>query len=325
MYPNSLKLNPCLHSRTGYIAHSPRFHRLFIQLTVLALLFCPPLVSAYAAAVIDDTGASVKLSAPAQRIVSLAPHATELIFAAGAGDAVVGVAEFSNYPPEAASLQLIGNSSNLNLESIVGLQPDLIIAWKSGNTGGQVEQLARMGLPVFFSEPRRLVDIPANIERIGQLAGTQDTANRTAKQFRDDLRKLQQTYAERTPVKVFYEIWPQPLMTVNGEHLISQIIELCGGVNIFHALPTLAPVVNFESVLTANPEVIISASSAEPKADWYRKWLHWTQISAVKNRQFYYIEPDTIQRQSPRILNGARQLCKHLEQQRQTVSPVAPP
>jgi len=275
------------------------------------LLFLP--VSATALEVTDDTGQRVHLDKPAQRIVSLAPHITELLFAAGAGDAVVGAVNYSNYPPEATRLASVGSYESLNLEAIAALQPDLVVAWKSGNSGLQIEQLSRLGLQVFYSEPRRLEDIASNLKRLGRLAASEDSANAAAARFNAHYRQLQARYSRAEPVRVFYEIWHQPLMTVSGKHLISQVIKLCGGHNIFSSLTALAPTVNTEAVLAANPEVIIASGMAAQRLE---QWRAWPQLAAVKNRQLHFIPPDLIQRQTPRVLEGAELMCEQLEQAR---------
>lgn len=278
------------------------------------LLFLP--ASATALEVADDTGQHVHLDKPAQRIVSLAPHITELLFAAGAGDVVVGAVNYSDYPPEATRLANVGSAESLNLEAIAALQPDLVVAWKSGNSGLQLEQLGRLGLPVFYSEPRRLEDIASNLKRLGRLAASENSANAAATRFNKHYRQLEARYSRAEPVKVFYEIWHQPLMTVGGQHLISQVIKLCGGHNIFSNLTALAPTVNPEAVLAADPEVIIASGMAAQRPEWLDQWRAWPQLAAVKNRQLYFIPPDLIQRHTPRVLEGAERMCEQLEQAR---------
>jgi len=196
------------------------------------------------------------------------------------------------------------------------LQPDLVVAWKSGNSSSQVERLIQLGLPIYYSEPRRLEDIASNLQRLGQLAASKDSANAAAARFNARYRQLEARYSQARPVRVFYEIWHRPLMTVNGEHLISQVIKLCGGRNIFSDLATLAPTVNPEAVLSANPEAIIASGKAAQQPEWLDQWRNWPQIAAVKNRQLYIIPPDLIQRQTPRVLEGAEQMCEQLEQTR---------
>jgi len=283
---------------------------------VLLCLFLLFPVSASGLEVTDDTGQRVYLEKPARRIISLAPHITELLFAAGAGDAVVGTVSYSDYPPEAARLANVGNYESLNLEAIAALQPDLVVAWKSGNSSLQIEQLRRLGLPVFYSEPRHLEDIASNLKRLGRLAASENSANAAAARFSERSRQLEDRYSRAKPVRVFYQIWHRPLMTVNGKHLISQVIKLCGGRNIFSDLAALAPTVNPEAVLAANPEAIIAAGIEAQQPEWLDQWRKWPQVAAVKNRQLYFIPPDLIQRQTPRVLEGAERMCEQLEQAR---------
>jgi iron complex transport system substrate-binding protein len=282
-----------------------------VHLVLFSLFFCLP-VQAGEIQVRDDTGRTITLNAPAKRVVSLAPHVTELLFAAGAGDTLVGGVSYSNYPPEATRLPIIGSHERLNLEAILALKPDLLVAWKSGNIVTQVEQLGRLGIPVFYSEPRQLDDIASNLDRLGLLTGTSTTATAASEEFRHRLRGLAAQYANQTPMRTFYQIWHQPLMTINGEHLISQVITLCGGRNVFASLETLAPAVDREAVLRADPQVIIASGMAKQQPEWLDEWKQWPQLSATRFDQLYFIEPDLIQRQTPRILDGAGIMCRQL-------------
>jgi iron complex transport system substrate-binding protein len=268
--------------------------------------------------VVDDAGEQIMLATPARRIVSLAPHLTEILYAIGAGDRLVGVTQYSDYPPAARSLVQVGGSSALDLERILSLKPDLIVAWSSGNNPAQLERLRAAGFVLFTSEPRHIVDIPATARRLSQLTGTEVQARQFVQTFNQRYTKLQQTYAGHRPVRLFYEIWPQPLMTVNGEHLISDVMRLCGAVNIFAEVPALVPTVSVEAVLAAAPEIIIAGGREEEHRDWLKAWRRWTQLPAVKHNQLYFINPDYMQRQGPRILDGAEQLCVDVERARQT-------
>ena len=267
--------------------------------------------------VIDDTGAEVTLAAPARRIVSLAPHVTEILYAIGAGDRLVGVARYSDYPPAARALTQVGGANALDLERILALRPDLVVAWQSGNNAAQLARLRAAGLVVFASEPRRLEDIPDTAVRLGKLAGTTEEARRFGQAFQQRLARLQQQYAGRNTVRLFYEIWPRPLMTVNGEHLISDVMRLCGAVNVFAEVPALVPTVSVEAVLAAAPEIIVAGGKDDARPGWLEAWRRWPQLPAVKNNQLYYIDPDLLQRQGPRILEGAQRLCVVVDQARQ--------
>lgn len=270
---------------------------------------------AFAAQVADDMGRAVVLSEPARRIVSLSPHTTELLFAAGAGDCIVGVVDFSDYPETAKSLPRVGSAGAMDLERIVALRPDLIVGWRSGNPAAALDRLMKFGIPVFVSEPRRLDDIPSNVERLGALAGTADVAARESRRFRDETERLRAQYSRRAPVRVFYQIWDQPLITVNGEHMISSVLTLCGGTNVFATLGLLAPQIAVESVLAADPEVIILGDS-EARHHGTRFWERWPSLRAVTRNHVYHVPPDHMQRQSSRILLGARRVCEILDEVR---------
>ena len=266
--------------------------------------------------VLDDTGKTITLAQPAQHIVSLAPHITEMLFAAGAGDKVVGVVEYSDFPPAASTIPSVGSAMQLDLETLLALQPDLIVAWHNGNSKALVEKIETLGFKVFRSDPKQLEDIAADMEALGILAGTQATATQAAADFLAQLRDLRQRNRGKANVRVFYQIWHEPLMTVSGDHLISKAIELCGGENIFAGLSILAPQVSLESVLVANPQAIIVGGKSEERQKWLQYWLKWDTIAAVKEGSVFVIDPDIIQRHSPRITQGIEQLCGYLDQVR---------
>jgi iron complex transport system substrate-binding protein len=226
---------------------------------IAAALFASA-VHAYAAiTVTDDSGATVTLPAPAQRVISLAPHVTELLYAAGGGAKMVGAVSYSDYPAEAKQLPRVGDNKALDLERIVALKPDLIVVWRHGNAQRQLDRLREMHVPLFFSEPHHLDDIAVSLTKLGQLLGTSPTADAAAAAYRRDIAQLRTQYANRPPVSVFYQVWDQPLMTLNGEHMVSDVIALCGGHNVFAKLEPLVPTVSTEAVLAANPEAIFTA------------------------------------------------------------------
>lgn len=274
------------------------------------------LASAVAAAaeirLIDDAGRGVSLKQPAQRIISLAPHLTELLFAAGAGGRLVGTVEFSDYPPAAQGIARVGDSAQLDLERIVALKPDLVLVWQDGNAQRQLEKLLQLGIPVFYNEPRRLPDIARAIEQFGLLAGTEAVALPSARAFAARVEELRRRYAGRAPVSVFYQIWDQPLMTVNGEHLISDVVRLCGGQNVFAGLKPLTPEISIEAVLAADPEAIAGMSAEAGQAGNLDQWKRWPRLQAVARGNLFVIDADLISRNTPRILDGAEQLCEQL-------------
>lgn len=278
--------------------------------TVLPQLACAEIV------VRDDMGNTVRLAAPAKRIVSLAPHVTENLFAAGAGAQVVGASEYSDYPEAARKLAKVGGYSRLNLEAIVALKPDLIVGWSSGNAPAHLAKLQAMGIPLYLSQPKHLPDVASEIERLGQLAGSDAAAKSAAQTFRQRLEGLRGKYGSRPPVRTFYQIWNRPLMTVNGEHLISDVMHLCGGENVFAKLPQLAPAVTEEAVVASNPEAIIASGMGDSRPEWLDSWRRFKQTTAVSRDNLYFIPPELMQRHTSRILDGADKLCAQLEQVR---------
>lgn len=264
----------------------------------------------------DDLGVKHSLAEPAQRIVSLAPNITELLFYVGAGGQIIGADEYSNYPEQATQITRVSNYAAANYELILTLQPDLVIAWHSGNGDKIINRIKALGLPVFVIEPRKMADIPEVFRRLGKLTGHDDTASERAAGFRLSLEALAYEYREKSPVRVFYQIWNEPLITLNGKHLISDVLTLCGGENVFAEATPLVPYVNMEGVIKADPQVIIASGSSEDSPAWLDMWQQWPYITAVKNSHVYFIPPDLMQRHSLRILEGARQVCGYLDQAR---------
>lgn len=283
---------------------------LFFRLTVAMLIS----TAAHADLVVkDDTGQEVRLKAPAKRIVTLAPHAAESLYAAGAGAKLVGTVDYSDYPPEAKKVPRVGGYSRIDLEAVAALKPDLVLAWESGNNMTQVDKLRALGLTVYVSQPNTIDNIANQIERLGQLAGTEAVANATADRFRKRLDSLRTTNASKPKVRVFYQIWKTPLMTVGGPQIISDAIKICGGDNVFGHLKQMAPNVTVEAVLEADPEAIVATGMGDAKPEWLHDWDKWTRMTAVKRDNLFHINPDIMQRHTPRILDGTEKLCAHLD------------
>ncbi len=282
----------------------------FLTLTATVVL----IASAQAELVFkDDTGREVRLKGPAKRIITLAPHATEMLYAAGAGDRLVGTVEYSDFPPAAKKVPRVGSYDRFDLEAISALKPDLIIAWESGNPAAPVEKLKALGLTVYVSQPNRMEDVAGQLERLGQLAGTEGTANAAAAQFRLRLDTLRRNNAGKPKVRVFYQIWIAPLMTVGGPQIITSAINLCGGENVFGHLTQMAPTVSVEGVLAADPEAIVATGMGDARPEWLNDWNKWSRMTAVKRGNLFHIHPDLMQRHTPRILDGAEQLCADLD------------
>ncbi|CAJ0811402.1 cobalamin-binding protein [Ralstonia flaminis] len=300
-------------------ARFPHFARRLcvLGLAALAVAAAPALA---AISVTDDTGATVTLQHPAQRIVSLAPHATELLFAAGGGARIVGTVAYSDYPPAARDIPHVGDNRALDLERIAALKPDLVVVWRHGNAQKQIDRLRALGIPLFFSEPHRMGDIPRSIEALGTLLDTRASAHDAAQQFRQQVDTLRNRYASKPPVQVFYQVWEQPLMTLNGQHIFTDMLALCGGRNIFASEPLLVPTVLPEAVIAANPEVLLTASMGATQGsrpiDTLDGWKRWPQLLAVQRGNLFSINGDLINRFGPRLVEAAAQLCDDLEQAR---------
>ncbi|ABI58160.1 cobalamin-binding protein [Alkalilimnicola ehrlichii MLHE-1] len=261
----------------------------------------------------DDLEREICVQAAEPRIISLAPHITEQLFAVGAGALIVGTVNFSDYPPEAEAIPRVGGYNRIDVERVLAKAPDLVVAWRSGNPRAHVERLEALGLTVYVSEPRRFEDVARALERLGRLAGREQAGAEAADGFRDEVAALRRQYADRDRVSLYYQIWDQPLMTVNDEHLIGEAIALCGGWNVFGDSDRLTPKVDRESVLGADPEAILASGMGEEREDWVDEWRAWPASTAVQRDNLFFIPPSLLQRHTPRILEGTRLLCEALE------------
>ena len=256
---------------------------------------------------------------PAQRIVSLAPHLTELAYSAGAGAKLVGAVEHSNYPAAARALPRIGDAFRFDFERIAALEPDLVLAWRTGTPMQAIERLGALGFRTEVVATARLVDIAAALRRIGVLAGTEAEAELAAAEFEHALASLVEQNAGAREVLVFYQISLEPLFTINDRHLISELLQACGGRNVFADAGDLAPVVGIEAVLARDPEVIIAAR--EGGADELEFWRRWPDLAAVRRDNLFAVDADLVARATTRSLAGAGEICRALDEARR--KPVA--
>lgn len=260
--------------------------------------------------VIDDNGTQIRLKNPIRRIITLAPHAAELVYAAGAGDYLIGVVEFSDYPKQVLSLPHVGDSMRINKEVILTLHPDLIIAWPSGNRPQDLTWLEQHGFAVYRSEPATLEAIADNLLDLGILTAT-TAAKRAAINFSSRLIELRKHYIQLPLHSLFYQVWFSPLITLGSTHLINQVFKSCGGQNLFPHLKSVAAVVSKEAVLTANPYAIIIDTSIAG-TEVFSWWQRWIFLDAVRWQRFIDIPAELLQRPTPRILDGLEQLCSTL-------------
>jgi iron complex transport system substrate-binding protein len=278
----------------------------------VVLASCIAAHSAFAIQLNDDRGSSIERKAPAVRIIALSPHLAEIAYAAGAGAQLIAVVRYSDYPPAAQKLPRVGDASRIDIERVLALKPDLVLGWRSGNPASDIERLQKLGFRVVVSEPRRLSDVAQSVRTIGALAGTEAAAKRAADAFDGELAALRARYSARVPVRVFYEIWHRPLLTVNGAHIISDVLTLCGGVNVFAGETLLTPAVSLEAVLAATPDVVLGGSSAASPDALAAAWKR-APVARLRELPVRFVPPDLIQRQTPRIAEGARAVCEHLE------------
>ncbi len=294
-------------------------------LLLAAALLCGTGAAAAPVEAIDDAGVTVRLAAPAERIVSVAPHLTELLFEAGAGGRIVGAVAYSDHPEAARAIPRVGDSAQLDLERIVALKPDLIVAWHHGTPAAQLQRLRRLGVPVYASESRTMAGIAGTLRRLGALTGGAALAEARAAAFEQQVAALRRQYAGRATLRVFYQIWPQPLMTVNGQHLISEALGLCGARNLFADLAPLTPIVTLEAVAALDPDAIVSGSVAAGAAADLAAWQRLGSLRAVREQRLLVVDPDRLHRQSGRVVDGARELCERLDTLRRRPAANAPP
>ena len=284
---------------------------------IAALLLAAAAGAQAAVSVVDDAGRRVTVQQPARRVISMAPHATELLFAAGGGARVVGAMNYSDYPEAAKKIPLVGSNSVIDMERVLALKPELIVVWHSGNTARQIAQLESLGVPVFHSEPRTLGQVADNIERLGRLLGTDAAATSAAGALRARLAGLEARYARRPPVTVFYQIWDQPLYTLNDAQIASDAIRVCGGRNVFGTLKAVAPEVGIEGVLQADPEAIMAGKRHDPANPGLKLWEPYKSMTAVKRGNLLTVDGELLTRPGPRVVDGAARLCEALEAVRQ--------
>ena len=287
--------------------------RRMVWAATLSLLcaWVPPVLAQSCAK--DGRDRLVCLDQPATRIATLSPGATELVWAAGAGEKVVAVVDYSDYPPAARHVPKVGSHTRLDMERLLALEPDLVIAWVTGNPEEQVAMLEELGLPVFSIEPRNFEAVSTTIEQLATLADTETEGFAEAERFRRGIDALRTDYAESEPVPVFYQVWDQPLMTVNNEHLIGEMIQLCGGDNVFGDLDRLVPRISPEAVISSDPEAILAGGMGEENRHWLTRWKDFPEMTATARDNLFFIPPSLVQRPTPRMLEGTRLFCEKLE------------
>ncbi len=252
----------------------------------------------------------------AQGIVTLAPALTELVYAAGAGHKLVAVSAWSNYPAEATRLPVIADHAAVNREALLALKPDVVLAWKTGTSARMLEAVRSLGISVRLIDGQRIDDVPRLLREIGQVAGTLESAEKAASAYESRLANIRKQYATLRPVPALIEIWHSPLMTVTGTHYMSDALVACGGRNVLADLPGITPEVSMERIVEIDPEAIVGAGSADGAAKFKENWKRLASLKAVKRDALIWLDPDTFQRQTPRLLDGVQMLCTALSRLR---------
>ena len=252
----------------------------------------------------------------AQRIISLAPHITEMLYSAGAGNKIVGVVNYSDYPNDALTKPIIGGYNAINLEKVIELNPDLILGWESGNRLQDMKRLKELGFKLSVFEVKTLDDIPDRIEQLGVALGSANQAKQKASELRNTLKTLRQVYQSRVPVSSFYQIWHKPLITMNGDQFISQAMDICGAKNVFSDLPKLTAKIGLESLFQRDPQLFLIGGEASFQQDWLKTWQGYPNLKAIKNNQIYLLNNSHYQRPTARLINHLEDLCLKVDQAR---------
>jgi len=252
----------------------------------------------------------------AQRIVALAPHIVEMLFDIGAGNKIVGAVAYSDYPKAALDIPRVGSYHGMQIEKLLALNPDLVIVWKSGNSQSDIDKIKRLGINVVLSNPVNIDDVATELRYFGGLTGHEKQAEIAALAYEKHLKTLRIENQNKQPIPVFYQLWSEPMMTINGSTWINQLIEVCQGVNVFKSNPTPYPKISTENVIVAQPHLMILPDENSDKPQPIIDWQKWPEIPAVKNNKFIHVDADLLHRFSTRMLNGIEDMCEKIDQHR---------
>jgi iron complex transport system substrate-binding protein len=266
-----------------------------------------------AVSVTDDTGHTLTLPRSPQKIVSIAPGATEMLFAAGAGRFVIATVEFADEPEEARRLPRIGDSNAIDVERVVALRPDVVVVWEGGSNAGQVAQLERLRIPLYRHRVERLADFPPSLRRLGALAGTKAEAEKAAMSVESRVAQLARTYGTGKKLSVLLQVWNRPIYTVGGSHMMTDALRLCGARNIFDDLQQKGPAVDLEAVIARNPQMIIAVAPPGIAQEWLGEWKRFANLQAVRNGALVPFEDQTLTRLGPSALDGTEALCQAID------------
>jgi iron complex transport system substrate-binding protein len=276
------------------------------------LLLCASAAAIAAVTVPDDAGHSLTLPSTPTRIVSLAPGATEMLFAAGAGQHVIATVQYSDEPPAAKQVPRIGDVVAIDMEKLVALQPQVVVVWPGGGNPAQIEEIGRMGIPLYRQQVNALADLPGSLRRLGALSGTSPIAEKAARNIEVRLATLSHTYEGGRHPSVLLQVWNHPIYTVGGTHLISDALRLCGARNVFGDLRDFGPAIDVEAVVARNPDIIVAAAPPGAGPEWLADWRRFATLRAVRNDNLITFEDQRLTRLGPSVVSATEALCKVL-------------
>ncbi|URQ98182.1 cobalamin-binding protein [Pseudoalteromonas sp. SCSIO 43095] len=253
------------------------------------------------------------------RIVALAPHIVENLYAIGAGDLIVGTLDYADYPQEATKIERIGGYNGISIEKLLMLKPDMVIAWKNGNQAEDLAQIKRLGIELYLSDPRFIEGVASEILKLGQLTGHIEQSKQVAETFTAKLNAIKVTQKDKTTLTGFYQLWPEPMMTVSKNTWINQLIETCQVTNVFANSDTDYPQISIENVIVTKPQVIIIPDEKSKRVMPTVNWQQWPEIPAVKYEQFISVNADLLHRFTPRMLDGLAQMCDKVDISREFI------
>ena len=269
--------------------------------------------AAAALTVVDDTGARVTLAAPARRIVSLSPGATEMLFAAGAGDRIVATITGADEPAAARRIERIGDANALVFGRLRDLKPDVVVVWKDLVATGILDSLAKMKLTVYTVSLRRFEDLPGSVRRLGALAGTAPVAGPAARALEAKVARLPPRTTAAKPLRVYWMMFDSPLYTVGSRHLVDDAIARCGGRNVFDDIDFPAPIIEFEKLRKRDPEVIVIVAPPVTARDWRDRWRAFKDVAAVRDGRMPEFQDRRLERMGPGAIDAVADLCALLK------------
>jgi iron complex transport system substrate-binding protein len=264
----------------------------------------------------DDLGNKLTLDRVPARIVSIAPGATEMLFAAGAGHRLIATVDYSDEPLQARQIPRIGDANAIDLERLVALRPELVVVWPRGNNVSQIARLERLGIPVYRQQVDALSQLPASIIRLGDMAGTRQRAAAAASQVSARLDELKRAYAGRPELSVLLQVWDRPVYTVGGTHLVSDALRLCGARNLFEDLRGAGPAVDVEAIVARDPDLIIAVADQSTAKRWLENWRKLPSLRAVRTGRLMTMDDPRLTRLGPSVLDATEKLCRAIDRAR---------